>query len=97
MRQHKSNQHGLILIVNFGDEPVLVPADVEDRAFPIRISVRELPPRFSQVPPGGSFGDAIPAIQRFLGVRVLLPELSQSLSADNMQGEPLSGSMLPKR
>src|SRR5262249_82721 len=46
VRQYESNQYGLIFVVNFGDEPVLIPGDVEDRTFQIRISVRERLPCF---------------------------------------------------
>jgi len=88
VRQYESNQYGLIFVVNFGDEPVLIPGDVEDRTFQIRISVRERLPCFRKVSPSGSLGHSIPCIKRFFGVWVLLPELFQSLSTDNMQGKP---------
>jgi hypothetical protein len=94
MRQDKPNQHGLILVVDFGNKPELIPADVEDRAFLIWVSVREHLPCFREALPCGSLGHAIPRIERFFGLRVLLPELSQSLSTDDMQGEPLSRTFL---
>jgi hypothetical protein len=94
VRQYKSNQDGLILVVNFGDEPVLIPADVENRASPVQVSVPEHLPRFSKVPPPGSLRHAIPGIQHFLCIRVSLPELPQSFSADDMQGEPFSAPFL---
>lgn len=90
MRQYESDQNGLIFVVDFGNEPILIPADVEDCAFLTRISVRERLSCFRKVPPSGSLGHAIPRIEWFFGVRVLLPELSQPLPADDMQGELLS-------
>jgi len=90
MRQYESDQNGLIFVVEFRNEPILIPADVEDCAFLIWISVRECLPCFRQVPPCGSPGHAIPRIEWFFGVRVLPPEFSQSLPADYMQGELLS-------
>jgi hypothetical protein len=89
MRQYEANQNGLILVVNFGNEPILVPADVKDRTFFIRISMRKRLSSFRKIPPDGSLGHAIPRSERFLGVRVSLPELLQSLSTNDMQGEPL--------
>jgi len=76
MRQYEANQNGLILVVNFGNESVLVPTDVKDCAFLVRIGVRERPLCFRKIPPGCSSGHAIPGVERFLGVRVSLPELS---------------------
>jgi hypothetical protein len=89
MRKYEANQNGPILVVNFGNESVLVPADVKDRTFLIWISMRERPSRFRKIPPDGSLSHAIPRIERFFGVRVSLPELFQSLSANDVQGEPL--------
>jgi hypothetical protein len=59
-RQYEANQNGLILVVNFGNKPVLVPADVKDRAFLVPTGVRERLLCFRKIQPDCSSSHAIP-------------------------------------
>jgi hypothetical protein len=96
MRQHKSNQDSLILVVNFSDKTIFIPTNVKDCAFPKWVSMWEHSPRISKILPLRSFGNAIPGIERFFCVRMLLPELSQFLPADDMHSENRPNLKLPK-
>src|SRR5262245_7124640 len=87
MRQHESNQHRLVIVIDLSDEPIFVPAYVKDRAFMISVGMREHLPGLRKVLPSGSLCHAIPRIKRFLGVSVSQTEFSQSLPTDDVQDE----------
>jgi len=51
MSQHKPNEHHLTRIVHFGNQPVGISFDVEDRANASEVGMREIAARIDETPP----------------------------------------------
>ena len=74
----------LAVVMNGRNQPVLVPADVEDREFPDLVHRPEDPPEVGKRAEIGLGHDGIPNTERFLRLPVPGRELSQSLPCYDM-------------
>jgi hypothetical protein len=84
MSQNKTDQHRLRRIVDFADQPVVIPLDVEDCADAGQIRMREITARISQILPARLRSDFVPASQWLFSVWMLFPKLSEFFETDHV-------------
>jgi len=88
MRQNIADINPAEDIVDLGDQPVLVPFDIENRPLANGVGVRKSLSDLSQVSPLSLLGNAKPRVERAFQVTVPYSGLSKLPAADDMHATP---------
>jgi hypothetical protein len=88
MREDVANIDRLPTVLDYGDEPVFVAADIEYRKNLHRIGVPEIFANIHEALPPGALGDHVPMHQGLQGVFVISCELGNGRLADDPHFPP---------
>jgi len=81
-------------IIDLGDQPVLVPFDIENRPLANRIRRRKSFSDVRQIPPQSLLRDAKPGVERAFEVAMPRARFLELLAADDMHAAPRKFSIL---
>ena len=82
MGENVRNEHAFSLVVDPGNQPVVVAVDIEHGPSVNNVRMREVTPHLDQRVPIGSLGDPIPVHQRDQRIRMPFGELEDGWLAD---------------
>lgn len=77
MRQHRPNEDLAPVVVEHGDQPVLVATNIKNRLPVYVIGTGKRFPQIIEVCKDLTFHRVVPRLQRTLGVRVFFPKLNE--------------------
>lgn len=90
MRHHMTNEDATGLVIDVGDETILVAADVEYRELTDGIGVRIRLSYVNQIGPFHPFSNSKPVVKRRFSVGVLASKVAKRLPADHVHTDMLS-------
>jgi hypothetical protein len=97
MRQNMTNIHFTPIEMNDRDQPIFVATDIEHNPLTDLIGGGERCPQITEAAKGGMSHDFEPARQRQFALWMLLPELAQSLSRNDVHGAIISQSEIQRK